>query len=160
MRGLRKRDRDKGSALVEFALASFTILLVLFLIIDVGRALYAYNWVSNAARQGSRWAMVRGNMCDPLLASYCATFPHGATRSDITNYVNSLAIGIDTNSLQVYSRCWVSGTALAPPPCASPGWVQVQVQYRFHFLSPLFDELCQCDLAWRMISASERAVQQ
>ncbi len=155
IRAPQKRDRDKGSALVEFALASFTILLVLFLIIDLGRALYAYNWVSNAARQGSRFAMVRGTTCDPLLAPYCATFPSpGAKSSDIMNYVDSLAIGIDTSQLTVNSRCWVSNTAFQLPPCSVPGWVQVQVQYNFHFLSPLFP------LAWTMTSASERAVQQ
>ena len=156
---LPKRERDKGSALVEFGLAAATVLLVIFLIVDVGRALYAYNWVSNSARQATRFAMVRGTMCDPLLATYCQTtsMPRGAQAADITNYVDSLAVGIDTGQVTVNSHCRAGATAPNPPPCAAgdKAWVQVQVQYNFHFLSPLFPTL-----SWTMQSTSERAVQQ
>jgi Flp pilus assembly protein TadG len=158
IRVLPERERDKGSALVEFGLAAATVLLVLFLIVDVGRALYAYNWISNAARQGTRFAMVRGKTCDPLLATYCQTnsMPRGAQSSDITNYVDSLAVGIDTTPgvLTVISHCYVSGTPAPDPPCTAQTWVQVQVLYNFHFLSPLFP------LSWTMQSTSERVVQQ
>lgn len=149
-----KRGRDKGSALIEFGLATFTIMLVLLLIVDVGRALYAYNWLSNAARQATRFAMVRGTTCDPLLATYCASVPYGAQASDVTNYVDSLAVGIDLSQLTINSHCYVSGTSFSNLPCAAHGWVQVQLLYDFHFLSPLFP------LSWRMSSISERAVQQ
>jgi Flp pilus assembly protein TadG len=150
------RQRDQGSALIEFALAAATVLLIVFLIVDVGRALYAYDWTSDAARRATRFAMVRGTMCDPLLATYCAvnSKPRGAQSSDITSYVNSLAIAIDTSQVGVNSKCFASGTFAGSPPCAPNAWVQVQVTYNFKFVSPLFP------LSWSMQSTSERAVQQ
>jgi Flp pilus assembly protein TadG len=153
----RQRDHEKGSALVEFALSAVTILLVIFLIIDVGRALYAYNWISNSARQATRFAMVRGTTCDPLLASYCAAAsqPRGAQSSDISNYVSALEVGVDPGSVTVNSHCYVGANVASNPPCAAPGWVQVQVKYNFHFLSPFFGPL-----SWTMQSTSERAIQQ
>src|SRR6202011_4519957 len=54
---------ERGSALVEFAIASTVALTMIFGIIDFGRGLYTYHLVANAARAGSRWAMVRGNTC-------------------------------------------------------------------------------------------------
>jgi hypothetical protein len=95
-------------------------------------------------------------MCDPLLDTYCqvTSKPRGAQSSDISTYVNSLAIGIDTSQLTVHSHCYVGANVASNPPCASPGWVQVQIQYNFHFLSPLFP------LAWTMQSVSERTIQQ
>ena len=153
---LPRRERDRGSALVEFGLAAATVMLVLLLIVDAGRALYAYNWVSNSARQATRFAMVRGKTCEPLLATYCQTdsMPRGAQAADITNYVDSLAVGIDTSQVTVNSQCYVSGSVAPNPPCTAKTWVQVQVQYNFRFLSPLFP------LSWTMQSTSERVVQQ
>ncbi len=53
--------------MVEFALSLTVLLTLLFGIIDIGRALYAYNWLYNGARQATRWAMVRGAFCDSHL---------------------------------------------------------------------------------------------
>lgn len=158
IRGIAKRERDKGSALVEFGLAGGTILLLVFGIIDIGRAAYAYDWISDASKRATRFAMVRGTTCDPLLATYCAvgSMPRGAQASDITNYVDSLATGIDVSQLTVNSHCYVGGSVASNLPCAAgtKSWVQVQVQYDFKFLSPLVP------LSWTMHSASERTVQQ
>ena len=157
------RKNEKGSGLIEFALASFTILLILFLIIDLGRALYAYNWLSDSARKATRFAMVRGRTCDPYLTvndplgDYCNvnSTPRGATAPIIDSYVRGLGIGINTDPgvLHVTSTCQVGGNFMDPLPCADPGWVQVTVAYDFHFFSPLFP------LAWTMHSVSERPMQ-
>jgi len=49
---------SRGQSLVEFALV-LPILLFLFMILfDFGRAVYAYSTVSDAARQGVRYAIV------------------------------------------------------------------------------------------------------
>lgn len=150
----RLRRGDMGSASMEFALSAVAILLVVFLIVDVGRALYAYDWVSDSARRATRFAMVRGNTCDPLLANYCQTGsdPRGAQSSDVTTYVDSLAVGINTNQVTVTSQC--NGAPNLILPCPSQSWVQVQVQYNFQFLSPFFP------LSWTMQSTSERIVQE
>ncbi|MBI2762161.1 MAG: pilus assembly protein [Chloroflexi bacterium] len=53
-----------GQSLVEFALILPVLLLVLFGVFDFGRAIYAYNAVSNAAREGGRTAIVNQTASD------------------------------------------------------------------------------------------------
>jgi hypothetical protein len=57
------RANQRGSALVEQALVLTILLAVIFGIIDSGRALYTYHFVSQAAREATRWASVRGSTC-------------------------------------------------------------------------------------------------
>jgi Flp pilus assembly protein TadG len=54
----RARSGSRGQTLTEFALILPVFLLVLVGILDLGRAAYAYNTVSNAAREGTRLAIV------------------------------------------------------------------------------------------------------
>ena len=152
----RRRNADKGTALVEFSLAAFTILVLLFGIIDVGRAAYAYDWVSNAARLGTRFMIVRGTNCpnNPVL------LPGGcpATAQNLSDYITNASgtgintSGIDTSQVTVSSEC-ITAAVFAPPPCADKWWVQVKVQYEFRFLSPLVP------LSWQMQSISRVVVQ-
>ena len=58
-RGLRRDER--GTALVEFALIAPLLFLLLFGIIDFGRALNYYNQVTQLAGQGARAAVVNRN---------------------------------------------------------------------------------------------------
>lgn len=159
LRGLQRRNREKGSALVEFSLTLFTVLLILFLIVDLGRALYTYNWLADTARRATRFAMVRGTTCDPILETYCHldSDPRGAERADVDAYVRSLAVGVDRGQdvLQVDTQCLATASAGGIPPCAANAWVQVQVRYQFQFISPLF----RLD-PWWMHSTSERLVLQ
>src|SRR5262245_34479575 len=58
---LRPRHRDRarrGQALVEFALVFPIFLLLMMGVFDLGRAVFAYNSVTNAAREGARLAIV------------------------------------------------------------------------------------------------------
>ena len=54
----RPRRRERGQALVEFAFVLPIIVLVIAAFIEIGRAVFAYNTVANAARQGARVAAV------------------------------------------------------------------------------------------------------
>ena len=51
-------DRSRGQALVEFALIIPIFILMVMGIFDIGRAVYAYNTINNAAREASRLAIV------------------------------------------------------------------------------------------------------
>jgi hypothetical protein len=53
-----RRLIQPGQALVEFALILPVLLLILLGTIDTGRLIFAYNAVSNAAREGGRTAIV------------------------------------------------------------------------------------------------------
>lgn len=55
---MNRRQNAKAQALVEFALVLPVFLLILFVIFDFGRAIYAYNAISNAAREGGRTAII------------------------------------------------------------------------------------------------------
>jgi Flp pilus assembly protein TadG len=57
------RDRwreNRGSSLVEFALISFMFVMVLAGVVEVGRMVLVYNTIANAAREGTRYAIVHG----------------------------------------------------------------------------------------------------
>ena len=51
-------DGRRGQAMVEFALIIPIFLLMIFGILDLGRAVYAYSTLNNAAREGARVALV------------------------------------------------------------------------------------------------------
>jgi Flp pilus assembly protein TadG len=57
-------QKGVGQSLVEFALVLPLILLVLMGVIDLGRGIFAYNEVSNAARQGGRTGIVNQTLTD------------------------------------------------------------------------------------------------
>jgi len=141
MRGIRRQNGEAGGGLIEFAISLVLILTVLFGIIDVGRAMYAYDWVANAARKGTRFMIVRGTGCAnnpmPLLGG-CP-----ATATDSLNYItnangNGLDItGIDPSQVQVNTLCFATNTVARLPPCAPDGgYVQVRVTYTFKFITP------------------------
>jgi Flp pilus assembly protein TadG len=68
---MRGRRRSRGQALVEFALVFPIIALLAFAFIDIGRAVFSYNTLTNSARQGARVAMV--SQLDPTSAPWnCA----------------------------------------------------------------------------------------
>ncbi len=54
---------ESGSALIEYAIAFIAFMLLMFGITGFGHALYAYHFVSNVARDASRWAAVNGATC-------------------------------------------------------------------------------------------------
>lgn len=53
-----RRRGERGSNIVEFALILPPFLLLIFGLIDLGRGVYLYNAVANAAREGARYGIV------------------------------------------------------------------------------------------------------
>lgn len=52
-----KQD-EKGSSLVEFAIGATVFILSLFAVLEFGRALWAHNALTDAARRGARYAVL------------------------------------------------------------------------------------------------------
>jgi Flp pilus assembly protein TadG len=117
---------ERGSALVEFAIASTLTLTLIFGIVDFARGLYTYHLVSNAARAGSRYAIVRGSACT------VASCP--ATSDSIQTYVRGLAPGIDPNSLTVATTWPGNGGTCAAGANDAGCPVTVTVTYPFRFM--------------------------
>ena len=57
----RKRPASisRGQSLVEFALISIVLFSIIMSIIEVGRLLFTYSVISNAAQEGSRYGITR-----------------------------------------------------------------------------------------------------
>jgi hypothetical protein len=66
------RKGQASQALIEFALISPVLLLLLFGIIDIGRAVFYYDTLTHAAREGAR-AAVRAPFTLPTNASVLST---------------------------------------------------------------------------------------
>jgi Flp pilus assembly protein TadG len=124
-----RRDRERGGSLAETAIVLTVLLAVLFGIIDFGRAMYTYAFVAQVARQGARWAIVRGSQC--TLLDHC-----NATKDDIQTYVQSLSEGAtQASAIRVSSATWTGcppGSSGHAPGCV----VTVTVQYPFNFMLP------------------------
>ena len=57
----RHRDHERGVAALEFALIAPVFFLLIFGIIDFGLGIWTYNNISQAVREGARYAVVRGD---------------------------------------------------------------------------------------------------
>lgn len=129
---------EQGTTLVELALSCTLLFSMLFGLMEMSLGLYTYNAVSNAARQGSRWAIVRGS-------TSCTNTPNltdcNATQAEIQSYVASLGyLNISSSDVSV---SWLSATTSGNPAtttwtacstgtCNAPGnEVQVTVTYPF-----------------------------
>ncbi|MFY9532084.1 MAG: TadE family protein [Candidatus Acidiferrales bacterium] len=116
----RNLSGERGAELVEFALVFMAVLMFLFGIMGFGHALYVYHFVSNAAREGTRYAIVNGSAC---LGS--------PNRCPDVYLKNNVPQGIDSNFLTV-TPTWQDTTSHAPGT-----WVRVEVSYDFQFRIPL-----------------------
>lgn len=110
---LRRRAlRDeRGAALVEFAVTSLLFFTIAMGTLEFGRMIMDYSIVSNAAREGVRYAAVRGNASG-----------HVATATEVQNYVAGRSVGLLS----------ASNVAVTWPTNKNQGsLVQVQVTYDF-----------------------------
>jgi len=110
-----KRGGEVGSAIVESALSLTVFLMILFATMDFGRMVFAYNFVSYAAREATRYAVVRGTA-------------HPVDAPGLTTFVKNEAIGLDRSAITV-TPTWT--------PDHTPGsTVQVTVSYSFQPIAP------------------------
>ena len=135
MRRLRVARRGEGGqALAEFALVSLIFFMLIFGMIDIGRAVWHYNTLSQATREGTRYAIVHG--ADSLDASGpgSAYYTPPNTDTNVTQVVTSHASSLDTAQLTVTAE-WVDGTN-------DPGSrVTVSAQYTYEPVFSMFGML-------------------
>lgn len=81
---MKRRRRTRGQALVEFALILPLFILLTAGLLDGARAVYAYNTISNAARQGARTAIVDQNQGNVTAAAIQAGVGLGLDGSNVT----------------------------------------------------------------------------
>ncbi len=119
-----KLSNEEGSTLVEFAISTSVLFMALFGIISLSLALYSYNFIAEAARDATRYAIVRGSSC--LGLSDC-----GIAQSGLNTYVQGLNYpGIDSTQL--------SATASWSPDNNPGSTVSVTVTYNFPMSIPFW----------------------
>ena len=127
---------DQGQTLAETAVSLGLLMTMIIGLIEGALIFNAYHYVSYAARQGSRYAMVRGSQC----TGFTSACP--AVASDVTAYVQSISfVGIDSTQITV-NTTWSApptGAACSTTACNDPGdQVTVTVSYPLSgFVIPL-----------------------
>ena len=154
------RCRERGSSLLEQSFILVFLLTMMFGIIDCGRALYTYHFVSNAAREASRWASVRSQSCDPSALSDCPVHTSGdnlqtAFKTNLSN------MGLDPSRV-TFTTSWVVPPGVGANSCPTANFnkvgcmVHVDVVYNYTFLFAPFISAPPI----RMASSSEMLITQ
>ncbi len=140
---------EQGASLVEMAFSCLILIPILFGIIQLSIGLYCYHFAADAAREATRWAIVRGSTCNGIFgAGYCAPTSAngtGALNSDIAQYVKTLGYPYSASVTTATMWCTNSNTIPATwKTCSTtqsgnnlPGnQVQVKVSYAFPLTIP------------------------
>jgi Flp pilus assembly protein TadG len=130
---MKSRRHDRGQALVEFSLVLIPFLWILMGIVDLGRGIYTYNGVNQAARELGRATSV--HTCDPS-APTCTLGTAPETASVLGTQQN-LVPGLGGAGSTVNYQCTtVTDTALSNVNCASGSFVRVTVTVPFSAVTP------------------------
>ena len=122
---MRERHRDRGQALVEFALVLPIFILLLIGLFDVGRLVFINNSVSEAAREGARWGAVQNRSVD------------ATGRASIGQHVLGGLTGVPTPDVTV--SCERNGASQSQ--CSSNDILVVTVSTPVQLATPLMDRL-------------------
>jgi Flp pilus assembly protein TadG len=149
---------DHGAAAVETAVSASVLFMTLVGLMKICLAVYTYHYVSEAAREGTRYAIVRGSACNPTyMPSPC---PAATDGSDVQTYVKSLGYpGITPAAMTVTTTYagFPAGVVCTPSSaCNNPGnMATVQVQYAFPMSIPFMP-----NKTWTMTSTAAMVISQ
>lgn len=115
---------QRSQALIEFALISPVLLLLLFGIVDIGRAIFYYDTINHAAREGARTAVQASNPL-PTNANVLATVTSQLIGTPVTEPCPQ---GPLTSATPPDNAAWLyvtepnpPATVEATPPANAPG---------------------------------------
>lgn len=144
--------REDGSSMVEMAISIILLLTLIFGVFEICLALYTYHFISDAAREGSRFAIVRGSACQS------PGYECNATSAQIQTYVQSLGFpGINPSAMTV-TTTWApyANSTCITVTCNDPGnQVKVTVNYQFPLSIPFIPSS-----TWSMSSTSSMVISQ
>lgn len=119
--------KTRGQALVEFALVIPLVLLLFMGIVDFGRAIYAYNTISNAARDGARKAIVDQTAGVAAREAADQATALGLSPTDVSQVRVRYLLG------NLSGDCVAVGTGGYPTGCVA----EVRVQYLYRAVTPI-----------------------
>ena len=112
---MKNNPYRKGQGLVEFAILLPLLILIIFGVLDLGRAFFAQVALANAARVGARSYSFNKEMTVDQIRE--------ATRDELRTY------GLDPAQVAVSVTC--TGTPAFPPNCGKEQTIRVEVTYPF-----------------------------
>lgn len=112
------RRRERGQELVEYALLLPIFLLLLMVLLDMGRVIYYYSTVQNAARAGARYGIVHTNDTVGVAAA-----------------ARQIAVGLNPANFTV-TVVWD-----ITPGGSVPDTVNVRIAYHFDIMTPIVGTL-------------------
>ncbi len=117
---LGTRRGSRGQSAVEFALVAPLLFLLIFGIVDFGRAMFYQNEVTNATREGARIAILASNPCNTVYGD-----PSGNCSDSLTPAGPSVCSAIEDSATLISNwSCSEDGVLPASP---KPGWAYVEV---------------------------------
>lgn len=119
---MRRTREGRGQALAEFAIAVTVFLTLLMSIVDLGRGIYLYNGVSEAAREIARVTSVHPGV---VIGDSTQTAQVVATQQSLVPGLSSPTIQcVDITGTPVTANCvpgdWVEVTVTAPYAPVTP----------------------------------------
>ena len=136
---------ERGDGMLEFAISAVVLFTCIFGIIGCSQLLYAYHFTSYAAREATRYAMVRGSTWGGITCATVNTFVCNATAANVQTYVQSIVPpGMTSGTPLTVTTTWPGSELVgSATTCTtangnnSPGClVMVQVNYSFSYLLP------------------------
>jgi Flp pilus assembly protein TadG len=123
---------DEGAVQIEFILSVLTVLFIIFAMWELIMIVHTMNVLSDAAKEGVRYAIVHGEKNDPAYQS-----GPGSTTA-IAQVVNDYAkLSFNDISAMTVRVCYAPAAGTTGFPCVSGGTnellniVRVEVQYDF-----------------------------
>ena len=137
------RAGERGQSLVEFSLVFPIIVLLIVGFFEIGRAVFAYNMIASAARQGVRVATVNQlsdvTDCDATRPVEDPYEPHWSIRG--CAIAAGTVIGLKTANISV-AYAAPPGTTLDCDPTLHVGCIAtVTVTYNFTIATPFINRL-------------------
>lgn len=153
VRARRKMLREDGATIVEMALTSLVLVAMIFGIIEMCTCLYAYNYVAEASREATRYAMIRGSESCTISSTMpnCNLGPTNGGSTAVQTFVQGLGYpysnGLSATAAwfspsgspgNTWTTACTTATDSGGNPCNQPGnAVQVTVTYTFPIAVPL-----------------------
>ncbi|HKS29447.1 MAG TPA: TadE/TadG family type IV pilus assembly protein [Pyrinomonadaceae bacterium] len=117
----KERPSERGTTLLEFALAATVFLTVMFGVVEFGRCLWTHNALSDAARRGARYAVNHPEADEEDVKKVAV---YGDPKGGTTPLVNNLTV----DNVKVKYTSFKLGE----------GRVSVRItDYQFQFVVPL-----------------------
>src|SRR5437016_11676322 len=119
------QHRSLGQAATEFALIAPLFFVLMLGLMEVGRAVFYYNVISNAAREGAREAILAYNQCSnaTVATAPCSALPSGSSLVGVESAITRAGAGAVGFNFVNADQTTDTGSPVPCTPSANRGCV-------------------------------------